>query len=54
MLDIQYIFAAMIIIGAVALAGRSIYRRTRSLAGKNKCDTGCGCSGTDTGGSKSQ
>jgi hypothetical protein len=46
MFYLQYIIVALMIFTAVAFAGRSIYRRSRSFSTKPSCGTDCGCSGS--------
>ena len=43
-MDLQYLIVAFLILGAIVLAGRAAWKRTRSFSTKSGCESGCGCS----------
>jgi hypothetical protein len=44
-MDIQLLIVIFILAGAIAFAGRAIYRRSRSFSTKHSCEADCGCNG---------
>jgi hypothetical protein len=44
-MDAQLLIVSLILLIAIAFAGRAIYRRTRSFSPKSGCDADCGCGG---------
>jgi hypothetical protein len=42
-MNLQFLIVALIVIGALAFAGRGMLKRARSFSAKSDCGVDCGC-----------